>query len=128
MLTSQKLHHVQFVLSIFRNACHFFHRNPWQCDFPHKIRKSVHTGTQKELIQLANVISRLANDHRQILSSSIKTIFCRLTISKIYKSKVFAFHKTLHFVSTKPSVPCAAASWSVLDFWCYSLQTKTKKH
>ena len=30
-----------------------------------------------------------------------------------------------HFVSAKPSVPCAEISWPVLDFWCYSLQTKT---
>ena len=61
---------------------------------------------------MANVISRLANDHRQILSSSIKST---LDFTKYLKVEAFAFDKTLHLVSTKPSVPCAEASWSVLE-------------
>ena len=73
-------------------------------------------GTQKELIQLADVISRLANDNRWILSSSIKNSFCRLTITKIVKVKAFVFNRTPHFASTKPRVPYTEASWSVLDF------------
>ena len=65
---------------------------------------------------------------RLILSSSTKKIhFVHSKLPTYLKVKVFAFDKTLHFVSTKPSVPYAEASWSVLDFWCYSLQTKTNK-
>ena len=45
------------------------------------------------------------------------------------KSKAFAFNKTLHFVSTKPSVPHAEASWPVLEFGVTDfIQTKTNKH
>ena len=54
--------------------------------------------------------------------------FCRLTINKYLEVKAFAFNKTLHSVSNKPSVPCQEASWPVLDFWYYSLQTKQMKH
>ena len=85
-------------------------------------------GTQKELIHLAKVISRLMNDQRWIWIPQSKIHFVDSQLSKYLKVKAFAFEKTIHFVSTKPSAPCAEASWSVLDFCCYSLQTKTNKH
>ena len=44
------------------------------------------------------------------------------------KVKAFAFNENLHFVSTKPTVPHADASWPVLDLWYYTLQTKQIKH
>ena len=57
-----------------------------------------------------------------ILSSSTKIHFVDSQLLEYLRAKVFAFDKNLHFVSAKPSVPCAEASWPVLDFLNYSLQ------
>ena len=65
-----------------------------------------------------------------ILSSSTKIDFEDSQSLNYLYVKAFAFNQTLHFVSAKPSVPHAEASWPVLDFWYYSLclQTKQIKH
>ena len=57
----QNLHHIQFILYIFRNAPHFFKRNHGNATFPYKVRKVFTQEHKKELIQLVNVIARLAN-------------------------------------------------------------------
>ena len=67
--------------------------------------ESVCVGTQKELIWLVNVIARLANDHKWIMSSSIKDTFCTFIIIKFLKVQAFAFDKILQFVSTNPVFP-----------------------
>ena len=54
--------------------------------------------------------------------------FVDLQLPEYLKVKAFAFDQNLLFVSTKPSVPCAEASWPVLDFWYYSLHPKQIKH
>ena len=41
--------------------------------------------------------------------------------------KAFAFDKNLHFVSAKPSVPCAETTWPVLDLWCFKCSNKNKQ-
>ena len=33
----------------------------------------------------------------------------------------------VHFICAKPFVPHTETFWLVLDFWCYSLQTKNKQ-
>ena len=52
--TSQYFHHIQFILYIFGNTPHFFHRNTWQCDFP-----PISQGRKREkLIRLPDIIPR----------------------------------------------------------------------
>ena len=53
---------------------------------------------------------------RLTLSSSCKIHFIDSQLPEYLKVKAFAFDKNLLFVSTKPSVPHAEASWPVLDF------------
>ena len=66
------------------------------------------------------------NDHTDLVSSSsLKNTFFRLTTSKISK-KNFVASTELTSVSTEPSVSCAQASWSALDFWYYSDQQYIK--
>ena len=86
--TPQNLHHIQFILYIFRNAPQFFHRYSWQCDILPQNQKRITTGTKKELIRH---FSRLSNDHRLILSSSTKNTFHRCTTIKMHKSKCLCF-------------------------------------
>ena len=62
------------------------------------------------------------------LSSSTKIHLIDSKPPKSLKVKASAFGKNLHFVSVKPSVTHAEAAWPVLDYWCYSLQTKPNKH
>ena len=95
--------------------------------FPHKVRKEKVWEPKVELIRLSDVISQDQNNDKTDLSSSTKIHFVD-SITKISKVKASAFSKNLHFVSVKPSVTHAEASWPVIDFWGYSVQTKTNKH
>ena len=81
-----------------------------------------------ELIRLSDVISQDYSNDKTDLSSLIKNEFCRLTTTRISKIKSICFRQKPTFVSAKPSVPCATASWPVLDFWCSSLQRNPNKH
>ena len=86
--------------------------------------ESVCVGTQKELIWLVNVIARLANDSRWIMSSSIKDTFCTFIIIKLFKSTSLCFlTKSYSLLVPTLCSPCR----SVLHFWWYSLQTKNKQ-
>ena len=91
--------------------------------FPHKVRKEKVWEPEGELIRLSDVISQDQNNDKTDLSSSTKNTFHRITTTKISKSKSISFQQN-HFVSVKPSVTCAEASWPVLEFWCSSLQIK----
>ena len=57
-----------------------------------------------------------AHNHRMIWSSPSKIDCLGSQLPKYLRAKAFVFDKTLHFVSTKPTVPHEEASWSVLDF------------
>ena len=61
-------------------------------------------------------------------SSLCKIHFVYSQLPEYLKERAFAFDRNLHLVSTKPSVPCAEASWPVFNFWYYSLQTRQIKH
>ena len=56
----------------FQNHTSLF---PQKCNIPTKSAKELMQEPKKELIRLSDVISRLTNDHRLILSSSIKNTF-----------------------------------------------------
>ena len=91
MHTSQYFYHIQFILCSFGKTPHFFHRNPWQCDFPHKIRKGKVWEPEGELIRLSDAISQDQNNDKTDLSSSTKNTLCRLITTKISKSKSISF-------------------------------------
>ena len=55
MHTLHNFHHIQFILHIFGKAPHFFHKNSWQCDFPHKVRKEKAWEPKGELIRLSDI-------------------------------------------------------------------------
>ena len=93
--------------------------------FPHKVRGEKVWEPKGELIRLSDVIFQDQPMTRLILSSSTKKHFIDSQPRKISKSKSIIFWQNLHSVNVKPSVTHAEAAWPVLDFWCYSLQTKT---
>ena len=68
-----------------------FHRNPWQCDFPHKVKKEKAWEPKGQLIRVSDVIFQDLPMARLILSSSTKNRFCRLTPTKISKSINISF-------------------------------------
>ena len=92
---------------------------------PNKVRKEQVWEPKGELIRFSDVISQDQNDDKTDLEFLNQIHFGDSQSPKYLRVEASAFHKKLHFVSVKPSVTHAEASWPVFDFWCYILQTKT---
>ena len=96
----------QFQLSIHRTiititslyalngTSHFFHEKCWQGDISPQGRERVHTGSEKELIHLANVISWSTNDHRLISSCPAKIDWMGSQLVEYLRIKGIAFGRT----------------------------------
>ena len=126
--TSQYYHHKQFILYIFGNALHIFHRKTHDnVIFPHKARRTISAGRRKRALQAFRChCPRLTNDKTDF-EFLMQNTFVDSQFPDYLEVKAFAFDKNLLFVSTKPSVPHAAASRPVLDFWYCSLHPKQIK-
>ena len=105
-----------------------FPQKPMAMQFPPQSQKRKVWQPKGELIRLSDVISQEQRNDKIDLSSSTKLHFLVSQPPNYLKVQASALGKNLCFVSVKPSVVHAEASWPVLDSWYYSLQIKPNKH
>ena len=73
--TSQNLHHIQFILTIFGKEHHFSTETHGNVIFPYKVKKDKGREPKGELIRLSDFISQDYSNDKTDLSSSIKISF-----------------------------------------------------
>ena len=124
MHTSQYFHHIQFILYIFRNAHHSFHRKSWQCDISPQSQKNNKLRNPKGTHQAFRChCSRLTNDKTDLEFSKQNT-FCRLTICKISISRSLCFQQKPTFCYCQTL--CFLCRHILTRFRFLVLQSKTK--